>query len=142
MHENAGNLGLRLPFFKVLATELGLNVLAMAYRGYSYSDDHVPITEEGIRLDSEAIIEFLKDPSKIDPEIGKAINHQLIFLQGRSLGGAVALHMADKEPGIFRGLIIESTFTSISDMVDHIFFFIRPIKSFILKIGWDNAALA
>jgi fermentation-respiration switch protein FrsA (DUF1100 family) len=26
----------------------------------------------------------------------------------------------------------------MSDMVDHIFSFLKPIKSFILKIGWNS----
>jgi len=38
-------------------------------------------------------------------------------------------------------MIIENSFTSISDMVDQIFPFLTPIKSLILRIGWDNAAI-
>jgi len=36
-HENAGNLGLRLDYFSMLYHEMGLNVIAFAYRGYSDS---------------------------------------------------------------------------------------------------------
>lgn len=39
---------------------------------------------------------------------------------------------------MFRGLIIENTFLSISHMVDHVFSFLSPFKSLILRIGWDN----
>ena len=36
-HENAGNLGLRMDYFTLLYHELGFNILAFAYRGYSDS---------------------------------------------------------------------------------------------------------
>lgn len=38
MHENAGNLGHRVPFYKYIIDALNVNILSMAYRGYSYSD--------------------------------------------------------------------------------------------------------
>jgi len=38
-HENAGNLGLRLDYFSYLYHEMGYNVIAFAYRGYS--DSHL-----------------------------------------------------------------------------------------------------
>ena len=66
------------------------------------------------------------------------INKSLVYLQGRSLGGAVALYTADKYPKLFRGLIIENTFTSISDMVDEIFPFVTYFKDIILRIGWRS----
>lgn len=42
MHENAGNIGLRLPYFKMVIDNLEVNILSMAYRGYSYSDEETP----------------------------------------------------------------------------------------------------
>jgi hypothetical protein len=57
---------------------------------------------------------------------------------GRSLGGAVAVYMVQENSHLFRGLIIENTFTSISEMVDKMFFFLKPIKWLVLKIGWNN----
>ena len=58
LQENAGNLGYRLPFFKIITKELGVNILAIAYRGYSYSDG-TP-SEKGLQLDAKAITNFLK----------------------------------------------------------------------------------
>jgi abhydrolase domain-containing protein 13 len=49
--------------------------------------------------------------------------------------------LVEKHPNLFRGLIVENTFTSISDMVDIIFPFLKPMKNFILKIGWRNIDL-
>ena len=59
MHENAGNIGLRLPFYKYLINNLNVNILSMAYRGYSYSDP-AKVNESGLKLDGEAINQFLK----------------------------------------------------------------------------------
>jgi len=137
MHENAGNIGLRIPFFEIIVNDLQMNVLSMAYRGYSYSDQVSP-TEEGIKKDADAIIKFLRNPEMMDEEIADYINPKLIFLQGRSLGGAVAAYMAQQAPDVFRGLILENTFTSIWDMVDHVYFFIKPFKKYMLKIKWDT----
>lgn len=36
-HENAGNIGLRLDYFERLCKQVGVNVLCVAYRGYSGS---------------------------------------------------------------------------------------------------------
>ena len=54
MHENNGNIGLRIPYYKELINEVGVNILSIAYRGYSDSDDVKP-TEKGLMLDAEAI---------------------------------------------------------------------------------------
>ena len=37
MHENAGNIGLRLDWFEMIYKGLGVNILSVAYRGYSSS---------------------------------------------------------------------------------------------------------
>lgn len=71
MHENAGNLGLRLPYFKHLIDNLEVNILAMAYRGFSYSDD-VPPNEAGLKLDGEAILKYLREERE-NPD--SKINH-------------------------------------------------------------------
>ena len=42
---------------------------------------------------------------------------------------------------IFRGLIIENPFTSISDMADTLFPFLKPIKPYVLRIGWYSDKL-
>ena len=49
--------------------------------------------------------------------------------------------MAHKAPHLFRGIILESTFTSISDMVDALFGWAYLLKPFFLKMKWDSAAL-
>jgi len=91
MHENAGNIGMRLPYYKFVIENLGVNILSMAYRGYSYSDK-ARVDEAGLKLDGDAINSFIENPS--DEFVALKINRQLVFLQGRSLGGAVAAYMA------------------------------------------------
>jgi len=38
LHENAGNIGLRLDYFEILYKKVGVNVLAFGYRGYGRSE--------------------------------------------------------------------------------------------------------
>jgi hypothetical protein len=38
LHENAGNIGLRLDYFELLFKKVGVNVLAFGYRGYGRSE--------------------------------------------------------------------------------------------------------
>ena len=65
-----------------------------------------------------------------------------IFLLGRSLGGAVAVEaLTDEAKSIVDGIILENTFTSIPDMVDHIFSVVRYVKGLVLRIGWHTADL-
>jgi len=73
MHENAGNIGMRIPQYKFLVKNLQVNILSMAYRGYSYSDQVDP-TEEGLKKDADAIIDFLANPAQHDKEIAEHIN--------------------------------------------------------------------
>ena len=57
MHENAGNLGLRLDYFQMLYHELDLDVIAFAYRGYS--DSHLESgfpNEQILKQDASQII--------------------------------------------------------------------------------------
>jgi len=69
--------------------------------------------------------------------LAKLINKRLIFLQGRGLGGAVAAYMANECPQLFRGLIIENTFTSFSDMLNDLFYAPFWVRKFI-TIQWNT----
>ena len=69
---------------------------------------------------------------------GDYVNAGGIFIIGRSLGGAVAAEILNDERNskIIDGAILENTFTSIPDMVDHIFVLVKYVKGIILRIGW------
>ena len=102
-HGNAGNISGRLHTIQ-LVHELGANMLIFDYRGYWRSEGKP--TEKGTYLDAEAAWAHLVKHRRAAPE--------RIVLHGRSLGGAVAAHLARQHtPG---GLILESTFSSLADM--------------------------
>ena len=130
-HENAGNIGLRMDYFEKMINEFNVNILTVAYRGYSQSEG-TP-TEAGLKQDGLSIMKYARDHySKIVAPGGD------LFLLGRSLGGAVATYVAthpETPHDLFSGVILESTFTSISDMVDSMFYPpITTFKGFILSI--------
>jgi hypothetical protein len=84
-HGNAGNISHALPFAKVIHG-LGLNVLLLEYRGYGRSTGRP--TELGLKMDALAAYEYCCScPGTIDAE--------KIVIYGRSLGGAVAIALAE-----------------------------------------------
>jgi len=110
----------------------------VAYRGFSQSEG-TP-TEKGIKEDGLAIMKWAEsNKAKIVAPDGD------LFLLGRSLGGAVATYVAthpDTPYDLFSGVIIENTFTSISDMVDLIFYPpISTFKNLVLTISWNSLTL-
>jgi fermentation-respiration switch protein FrsA (DUF1100 family) len=56
MHENAGNIGLRMDWFEFVHFTMGYNILCVAYRGYSYSKGKP--SEAGLKLDAKAITDY------------------------------------------------------------------------------------
>lgn len=103
LHGNAGNISHRLT--KILAFhQMGLNVLIIDYRGYGRSQG-AP-SEKGLIRDARAAYDYLLSREDVDP--AKMIGY------GESLGGAVVIDLAGQRP--FAALIIDSTFTSLSDM--------------------------
>lgn len=61
---------------------------------------------------------------------------------GRSLGGAVNIYITSQShyQSKISGIILENTFTSISDMVDSIFPVLSPFK-FLQKNHWKSLEL-
>jgi len=107
-HGNAGNLSHRVPLLAALHS-LGMNALAFDYRGYGESEGSPG--EAGTYVDAAAAWDHLVSERDIPPEE--------IVVFGRSLGGAVASHLArERSP---RALILESTFTSVPDMARHLY---------------------
>ena len=103
-HGNGGNIADRLDTL-VIAGRLNLNMLVFDYRGYGKSGG-AP-SEQGTYLDAKACYRYLVEEREIVPET--------IVIWGRSLGGAVAAGTAAEHPcGL---LIIESSFTSLEDLV-------------------------
>ena len=85
-HENAGNIGYRISFMEWLYYEIGCNFLIIGYRGYGHSTGSP--SEKGLMKDGEAIINWALNHEYID-------NNDL-FVYGRSMGGQVAIYIAEK----------------------------------------------
>eukprot|EP00916_Digyalum_oweni_P019718 GHVL01032907.1.p1 GENE.GHVL01032907.1~~GHVL01032907.1.p1 ORF type:complete len:201 (-),score=32.59 GHVL01032907.1:316-918(-) len=90
---NAGNMGFRLSNMKLLYDNLCCNILMASYRGYSGSTG-TP-SEKGVYKDAEAALRYVITRGDI--------NEDKIFLYGRSLGGAVAFHLASEHPDKLKG---------------------------------------
>ena len=123
LHGNAGNISHRLDSLHIFH-ELGLSVLIIDYRGYGLSDGHPH--EMGTYADAEAAWEYLINERRLSPRD--------IIIFGRSLGGGVATWLATRNTPA--ALILESTFTSITDMGSQLYPFL-PIK-WLSRIRYPN----
>jgi fermentation-respiration switch protein FrsA (DUF1100 family) len=137
-HGNAGNIGLRLPNAVQMYQHLQCNILLVEYRGYGDSDSVKP-GEAGLKLDAEAALRFMHKHPLVD------VSQLYVF--GRSLGGAVAFHMAqyaERHASEYplAGIIVENTFLSISKMVDQLMPLVAPLKGLVLRIGWNSEEIA
>ena len=102
-HGNAGNLGDRVLHARLL-TAAGFDVLLFDYRGYGRSSGKP--SEDGTYRDARAARSaLLRRPG---------VEGSRTFYLGESLGGAVALALALECPP--KGLILQSTFTSVREM--------------------------
>lgn len=107
LHGNGVNIGANVAHANRFH-RLGFSVLLPDYRGYGRSEGGFP-TETTVYQDAAVAWNYLVQQRKIQPS--------QIFLYGHSLGGAVAIDLAVKHPNA-AGLIVESSFTSIRDIVD------------------------
>jgi uncharacterized protein len=107
-HGNAENIGMGFDHLRVLG-HLGVNVMALDYRGYGKSEGSP--NEAGVYRDADAAYAYLTRSKDFAPKN--------IFIYGHSLGGAVGVDLASRrECG---GLIVESSFTSVPGMARHIY---------------------
>jgi uncharacterized protein len=113
-HGNGGNISHRLPTLQTFR-EMGLNTLIVDYRGYGRSEGSP--SEKGTYRDAEAAWKWLTETKKVPPD--------KLVIFGRSLGGAVASHLALQHPPA--GLVLESSFTSIPDMGARLYWYL-PIR--------------
>ncbi|GAM27667.1 hypothetical protein SAMD00019534_108430, partial [Acytostelium subglobosum LB1] len=126
-HSNAGNLSHRLPNIRHLYDMVKCNVLIISYRGYGKSEGSP--SEEGIKLDVNVAMEYLLSDQTIDSS--------MIFIFGRSLGGAVAIDAASRFPQDIKATILENTFMSIPHMVDVVMPWLKVFKP-LVRSQWNN----
>lgn len=157
-HGNAANMGWRLPNAALMYAIADINILMVDYRGFGNSVG-TP-TEEGLNIDGETALLFVKKHSKLTNSkvicFGRSlglfhISYNNMYIQSYNslvyfirvcydtrIGGAVAISLAQKYPTLVHAIIIENTFLSISSMVDVLMPFLSVFKSLVLRIKWDS----
>ncbi|WP_414577284.1 alpha/beta hydrolase [Anabaena sp. CCY 9402-a] len=108
LHGNGKNISANLSHAHRFY-QLGFSVLLIDYRGYGRSEGSFP-NEMNVYQDAETAWNYLVQQRQIPPK--------QIFLYGHSLGGAVAIDLALKQPKA-AGLIVEGSFTSVRDVIDY-----------------------
>lgn len=95
--------------------KLGFHVLAIDYRGFGKSTDASP-SEQRAYEDAQAAWDSLatQEPARAR------------YIVGHSLGGAIAAELALRRPEA-SGVVLEATFTSIRDMVEHTAWRVLPV---------------
>lgn len=121
-HGNGGNISHRLHTLALL-NRLGLATLIFDYRGYGRSQGRP--SEKGTYRDADAAWRYLVEERNVPPE--------RIVAHGRSLGGAVAAYLAQKHNP--RLLILDSSFTSVPDLGQEIYWFV-PVR-LLARIKYD-----
>ena len=122
-HGNAGNISHRLESVDVFH-RLGLSVLLFDYRGYGRSTGRP--SEAGLYRDGEAAWRYLTHTRRVD-----SLD---VILYGRSLGGAVATHLAAQHRS--GALIVESAFTSVPDVAARHYPYL-PVRA-LARTRFDN----
>ena len=107
-HGNAGNISHRLDMLRILH-RLGMSTFLFDYRGYGKSGGKP--SELGTYDDTAGALRWVTERCGLAP-------HDIIML-GRSLGGAIAVHTAYNSPP--RMLIIDSSFTSVTDLARELY---------------------
>lgn len=124
-HGNAGNISNRL-YTAALFQSLDIPFFLFDYRGYGKSVGS--LSEENVYVDGRQCYDWLIEQKGFKPEN--------IIIFGRSLGGAVCAELAGNV--VVGGIIMESTFTSASELGQKLFP-IFPIKLF-LKYRFNSLA--
>ena len=117
-HGNGENVSQLLDWAEQMRSDFQCNVLVFDYAGYGKSGGKP--TAPGVLDDGLAAINYLIQRENIPVD--------QIILYGFSLGGSVAVDLASKYE--VKGLIVESSFTSLGDMGHNMFPFF-PAKYFL-----------
>lgn len=120
---NAGNVTVWRDELEWLHAH-GVAALAFDYRGYGRSEGQPE--EAGLLADARAARAWLAQRTGV-PETA-------IVLRGRSLGGGVMVDLAARDGA--RGLVLESTFTSLPDVAARVYFWL-PVR-LLMRTRFDS----
>jgi hypothetical protein len=123
-HGNAGNISHRLENLALLHRYLDISIFIFDYREFGLSEGQ--ISKAGTYLDALGAWNYLLEERSIEPGD--------ILLFGRSLGTALTVDLASREPCL--GAVLEAAFTSSQDMLER--YFSGPIPKELLQSGYDN----
>lgn len=105
-HGNAGHVASRAEWLRYLQSQLQVSVFIFDYRGYGRSQGKPTI--DGALRDAKAARAKLRELARVtDADM---------LLMGESLGGAMVVQLAAESAP--RGLILQSTFSSLRDVAD------------------------
>ena len=115
-------MGTHLPTMQLLYYNLKVNIIVFSYRGYGNSEGEP--SESGLKLDSEAILQYLQND--------KQLRNKKIVLYGKILGASLAIHASLLKLKLnVVGLILENPFTSLDELIDYHFPQLKLIKKYI-----------
>ncbi|KAJ9122464.1 hypothetical protein QFC22_001890 [Naganishia vaughanmartiniae] len=128
-HANAGNMGHRLPLAHAFWNNLGCNVMMLSYRGYGLSEGSP--SEKGMRIDAQAALDHVKQ--------NRVLSDTKKLVYGQSIGGAVAIDAAGRNPDDVHAVILENTLLSIRTLVPLIMPHLKPflLVPSLLTERWD-----
>jgi len=104
---------------------LRVNFVLVEYRGFGRSTGSP--AEKPIQHDAKTVLSYLRSLDEI--------NNDRLYVMGRSLGGAVALHVAVEMEAMqtpLAGVIVENTFTSIPAMIPHVMPLLSALPEFLI----------
>jgi fermentation-respiration switch protein FrsA (DUF1100 family) len=125
-HGNAGTIADRLENADLMVKQLEASVYLLEYPGYGDSQGRP--SEESLFAAGQAALDEARERADARP----------LVLFGRSLGGAVAIHLAAREAqgrGSVDALIVESSFTSLAELGRALGF---PVAAPLLPYRFDS----
>lgn len=130
LHANAGNMGHRLPLAAVFYKRFRCNIVMLSYRGYGFSTGSP--NERGIKIDTQSTLDYIRSHP--------ALSSTVVVAYGQSIGGAVAVDLAARNPKSVHALVLENTFLSIPQLIPHVLPPVRPF-AFLCREYWNTGEM-
>ena len=134
-HGNGSNLLNLMSRMKDMAEEINFHYFGVSYRAYSGARGYP--YKAGIELDALAAMDYLKNEI-----LGKKLNKDCpVFVQGSSLGAAVACFLASREEyqDIVKGVVIDGPFSSVENFMKNQAPFLGEVSGVVADgENWNN----